>query len=39
MFLNVALIVLSVLLVLDCLFVFALVAADATPRVREWFSA
>jgi hypothetical protein len=38
MVLNVALIVLSVLLALDCLFVAALVVADASPRVRKWFA-
>jgi hypothetical protein len=38
MVLNVALIVLSVLLALDCLVVAALVVADASPRVRKWFA-
>ena len=34
--LNVALIVLSVLLLLDALFVSALLVAEAAPRVRKW---
>jgi hypothetical protein len=36
--LNVALIVLSVLLALDCLYVAALVVADPPPRVRRWLA-
>lgn len=34
--LNVALIVLFVLLALDCLFVSALLVADAAPLIRKW---